>query len=272
MYVITCRPALILLVAGLLTATLLGNMGTLNWTEVLLELQKLNLIRFLALLLLLKLVNNLSLRDMQAVHACVISAVMLTLSLIVAFLGAKLYILTCLGFVLLGVWYFAKIRADAWPTLIVGGALLVNLVLAPVVFNLLSEQILQLDAWLVYGFAHWLDPDTVLRGTSIQRSSGFSVVLVGACSAFNALSLAMLSYVTWVVFLRGVPNRRDLLWLLPMTAAIVAWNVFRISLMGESREGYAYWHESSTGALWISAGQHAVLVSSAWLGERLCRR
>lgn len=265
------QSPLILLALGLLAAISFGELNQFVWAEINLALQQINLIRVLAILLLASLLLDLRLRPVSIfAYRCMLTGTLLT-SLLVAFLGSELFILTALTLIMLAVWRLAENRSAAKPLLLLAGALLVNLILAPIFFHFFSEQILKLDAWLVFTFSHWIDPGTVLNGTSVLRTSGFGVILVGACSAFNALSMAMLTYLTWVVFRRGMPTRPDVLWLLLMTLAIVLWNVFRISQIGGSPEGYAFWHGSTEGALWISASFHGLLFILALLGERLCR-
>lgn len=263
------HPMLVLLALGILLIESMGGAVALTVPALIDVLASINLFRFLAMCLLVRLLLDLPVVKRE--FSVVTTVIVLLLLLPVAALGAKAFILAALLMVLAGLWFSGLPRDQAAPAAIMALALLMHLVAAPLFYYMFSEQILQLDSWLVFAFSRLLDPDALMQGTLIRRGSGFSVILVGACSAFNALSMALLVYVSWVVFRRGLPNRHDVLWLIPMTLAMVLWNVFRITLMSESQASYAFWHETPVAQQLILFGMHCVLFGMAWLGERLCR-
>ncbi|MEY4766070.1 MAG: hypothetical protein RI907_2743 [Pseudomonadota bacterium] len=155
-------------------------------------------------------------------------------------------------------------------TALLAAALAFNMLIAPQIFRALGEHILRWDALVVYGVAKSFDPGLLLNGTALRRESGFGVVMVGACSSFNALSLASLAYVAYVVFRGRTLNRRDWAWLVVMSLLMVGFNAVRISLCAISREAYTFWHIDPIGLGILTLAMHVVLAAGCWVGDRLC--
>lgn len=267
---LTGQHSLWVLALCLLLAQVMISLATPSLTAFWLALSHVNVIQLGAVCLLAHLCLQLEpdgpQRDVRWRHG-----LYMLLTLVMALLSATLMVLG-----LLVCWFveWSQHRFQAplrGRTALLAGALAVNMLIAPFIFQAFGEAILRWDALIVFKTSAWLDPSAVLLETAVRRGK-FGVVLVGACSSFNALSLASLAYVAYVIWRQRTPNRLDFAWLLVMSALMIGFNVARIVVSGASREAYDFWHDSPWGVALITLALHVLLLGASAIGERLCRR
>ncbi len=192
------------------------------------------------------------------------------LILLVSFIAYRFTI----GFLttMLAVWMIRTFRDDLEVKAagIVLLAMAVHLVWAPLLFRLFMEEFLLLDAAAISTVLSNLRPDIVQSGTTFTTEE-HAITLVGACSSFHNVSLAMLAVVSAIMCYRTQLLRSDAVWLLVTCAAMIAINVVRIALVAWSADMYAYWHDG-TGVKVLSVTQTVTIIAlaayGAWRGSR----
>lgn len=144
-------------------------------------------------------------------------------------------------------------------------ALSVHLTWAPIIFQYLLPWILRLDMLAVSAFLALIGSLATVENTSIHGADGHSAALVGGCSAFQNLSIAMLAYVSAAMLLRGRWVRGDLLWLLATCLALIVINTVRLAMLGMNRDLYAFWHDGA-GVPILALGETAVIAALSLAG------
>src|SRR5437868_2690147 len=89
-------------------------------------------------------------------------------------------------------------------------ALAAHLVWGPILFQLLTPELLRADAALVGNMLALLRPDIIWNDTTFQTPGSFAISLVGACSSFHNLSTAALACAAATMFTRTGWTRLDL--------------------------------------------------------------
>lgn len=152
-------------------------------------------------------------------------------------------------------------------------AMAVHLVWAPLLFRLFMEEFLLLDAAAISVVLSNLRPDIVQAGTTFSGED-HAITLVGACSSFHNVSLAILAVVAAIMCYRTELRRSDVAWLLITCTAMIAINVVRIALVAWDAEMYIYWHDGA-GVKVLSVIQTAVIIAlaayGAWRGGSASR-
>jgi hypothetical protein len=144
-------------------------------------------------------------------------------------------------------------------------ALSANLVWAPIVFHFFAHEIILLDTALVGTLLRVLRPDIIWADTSFHASAGHTISLVGACSSFSNVSIALLAGVAMTMLLRCNWVRGDLAVVLAACSAMILLNAARLCVLAWSPESFAYWHEGP-GVTWLTLAQTAVIAGVAYLG------
>jgi exosortase/archaeosortase family protein len=125
----------------------------------------------------------------------------------------------------------------------VAGAVIVQLLWAPLVFSKISFLLLQIDAgavgWLVSHFV----PGASWSGTVVNSSSEHSVEITSACASFHNLSLASLCWVTLTMLHRPYWFKNDLYVGLIAMLVQFGFNIWRLVFVCLSPPMYEFWHE-----------------------------
>ncbi|GEM_PF-4711199 len=150
-------------------------------------------------------------------------------------------------------------------------AISVHVLWAPLLFVLLQPMLLVADAAAVSLWLSFLRPDITLQGQTFAAPGGHAIALIGACSSFHNISIAILAYVSVALLLRKQWLPADVLWLAAIVVIMVMFNVLRIGLVAWSREAYLYWHDGS-GSQWLALLQTLVLFGVSFWGANAVRR
>jgi len=146
-------------------------------------------------------------------------------------------------------------------------AVAVQLVWAPIVFQLFTPELLYADAALVGEILAWLLPDIVWRGTTFIAPDGHTLVLVGACSSFNNVSSAVLACVAVTMLARPEWRRRDLATVAIASVVMILVNSLRICLLTRSDASHLYWH-NGMGEQILVISQTLIILLIAWWGVK----
>ena len=130
----------------------------------------------------------------------------------------------------------------------------------PFVFRILSAPILRLETSVIAALGHVAGLGLVVRDAQVAAPSGWSVYILGPCSSFHNLSLAML---VWLSLLKlGRDRIAAPAWgaLFAGAGLIILLNMLRILLMTLSEADYYYWHDGSGRSIFICL----TLAAIAW--------
>jgi len=101
--------------------------------------------------------------------------------------------------------------------------------------------------------------------------SGFGIVIIGSCSSFHNLSLALLCWVTLSRLWHLSWRVRDFVIGGIVGATMILFNVARLCLMGWDVDLYHYWHDG-IGAEIFAIGASLTILSISLYGARPARR
>lgn len=124
-------------------------------------------------------------------------------------------------------------------------ALSAHLVWGPILFQLVTPELLNADAAVVGTMLKLVRPDIIWNGTTFQTPGSFAISLVGACSSFHNLSTALLACAAATMFSRTGWIRQDLVKLAVAIVVMILMNAARICLMAWSPAAYEFWHDGS---------------------------
>lgn len=145
-----------------------------------------------------------------------------------------------------------------------------NLFVGKIILMAFQAQVVSVDAFVVQQ-ALWLTGDAAPRvANRVVSESGFAISIVGACSAFQNISLMMLATAAAVMWVRPRFQRSDLFWLAIGTVLVVTLNSVRLGLMAQDYESYAHWHHG-TGAEYIAVAQTALVILVAFFAAQASR-
>jgi exosortase/archaeosortase family protein len=144
-------------------------------------------------------------------------------------------------------------------------ALSTQLVWAAMLFQFFTSDLLPLDATLVGMVLDGLRPDIIRNGTTFDAPDGHAIMLVGGCSSFNNLSVALLACVSVIMLTRTEWVRRDLVTVAIASGVMISLNVLRICLLCWSAASYAFWHHGP-GTPVFAVGQTLAVLLIAWWG------
>ena len=144
-------------------------------------------------------------------------------------------------------------------------AVSVNNVWAPIAFRYLSPYILWADTAIVKAILGIVQSDVRVVDTTFYAGNDHAVSLVGACSSFNNVSIAMLAYVSVASLVRTRCVRSDLIWPVALSALMILFNAARLGALASNYEAYLFWHDE-IGAQYFKLGQSAIIVVIAYVG------
>ena len=180
----------------------------------------------------------------------------------------SLWLLDGLAALLLGCYLLSKRQQDQnlSAAAIVLFALGAHLFVGRIVMLAFQSQIVVIDAFLVQ-HALWLTGETAPRvENSLVSENGFAIAIIGACSAFNNITLVMLAIVSAIAWIRPRLYLSDIRWLVWGALTMLAINTFRLGLLAQSLESYRYWH-NGVGNAYFEAAQTAVVLLIAYLAS-----
>jgi exosortase/archaeosortase family protein len=144
-------------------------------------------------------------------------------------------------------------------------ALSIHLVWAPILFQLFTPELLRADAGIVGGILKYLRPDIVWSDNSFHAPGGHSVSLIGGCSSFNNVSIAVLACATTAMLARTQWVRRDVATVAIACVVMILVNAVRICLLAWSGESHLFWHDGA-GVQILGMAQTIVILLIAWWG------
>lgn len=169
------------------------------------------------------------------------------LSSLIAYRFTIGFLASVMGLYLLAVYRRDEQLASAGAVLL---ALSAHLAWGPILFLLVTPELLRADAALVGGLLILLNPGIVWTGTTFQSAAGHAISIVGACSSFENLSTALLACAAAVMFVRTSWIRRDIAAMAIASVAMVLLNATRLCLMAWSTASYQFWHEGQGAPLY----------------------
>jgi exosortase/archaeosortase family protein len=125
----------------------------------------------------------------------------------------------------------------------VTGAVVVQMVWAPLVFSKISFLLLQVDAGVVGWLVSHIVPGASWSGTVVHSSSEHNVEITSACASFHNLSLASLCWVTLTMLHRPYWLKSDLYVGLAAMLVQFGFNIWRLVFVCVSSPMYDFWHE-----------------------------
>jgi exosortase/archaeosortase family protein len=141
----------------------------------------------------------------------------------------------------------------------------------PVLFQLLTPELLRADAALVGETLAWLRPDIIWSENSFHAPDGHRISLIGGCSSFNNVSSAVLACATVAMLTRTDWHRRDIATLAVACVVMILVNAARLCLLAWSGPQHLFWHEGA-GAQILGVAQTLLVLLIAWWGAAPGRR
>lgn len=202
-------------------------------------------------------------------HHLLILTAILFLNLLVAIFGLPI----APAILALAIYFISIPRKDddLRSATIVLAALALHIGVAPYIYQLIVPEILLADSFLFSQFLKAIGSSIVSRSTTFFVPGELTATLVGSCSSFQNISVASLAVVSYSMLKRPYLTKKDFVFLLFSTCAIVLFNDTRLALTIASRESYFFWHNGSGSSL-LSAILNALLLVLAVTGERFGRR
>ena len=149
-------------------------------------------------------------------------------------------------------------------------ALAANLFWAKAVFALLKEQIIFFDTVFAEAMLRIAGYEVERTINTLSAGSGFYISVVGACSAFNNLSFAVLACLSAIIGVRGSLRRSDIGGIALVCVLLILFNTVRLSVFASSSAAYQFWHNGE-GAQVLGILQTVVtLGAAAVLAHRAC--
>jgi exosortase/archaeosortase family protein len=140
-----------------------------------------------------------------------------------------------------------------------------HLVWGPIIFLLVTPEVVQGDAFAVAGILKVLRPDIIWRDTTFYTPDGHGLVLIGACSSFQNVSTALLACATVAMLSRTEWRRRDIITIALAALAMVVVNTVRLCLIAWSEPLFKYWHDGYGVTIFLFA-ETLIVLSIAWRG------
>src|ERR1700694_740812 len=141
----------------------------------------------------------------------------------------------------------------------------------PVLFQLLTPELLRADAALVGEVLTSLRPDIVWSGTAFHAPDDHSILLIGGCSSFNNVSTAVLACATVAMLTRTDWYRRDITTLAIACVVMILANAARLCLLAWSGPLHLIWHDGA-GVQILGIAQTILVLLIAWWGAAPGRR
>jgi exosortase/archaeosortase family protein len=138
-------------------------------------------------------------------------------------------------------------------------------------FNLVTFPLLRAETAVVGTLLEAVRPGTVWHDNAITGPNGYGVVIIGNCSSFHNLSLAMLCWLTVSRLRRQDWRVRDFVIGGAIGVTMILFNVVRICLMAGNVNLYHYWHDGIGAEMYAVAASLTILLMSLY-GSRPARR
>jgi exosortase/archaeosortase family protein len=143
-------------------------------------------------------------------------------------------------------------------------ALSAHLVWGPILFQLLTPELLRADAALVGNMLTLVRPDIIWNDTTFQTPESFAISLVGACSSFHNLSTALLACAGATMLVRTNWTRPDFAKLGAAVVVMIFMNDVRLCLLAWSPASYKFWHDGAGSPLLGFLTTVALLTVAFW--------
>ena len=143
-------------------------------------------------------------------------------------------------------------------------ALSAHLVWGPILFQLLTPELLRADAALVGSMLTLVRPDIIWNDTTFQTPESFAISLVGACSSFHNLSTALLACAGATMLVRTNWTRPDFAKLGAAVVVMILMNDVRLCLLAWSPAGYKFWHDGAGSPMLDFLMTAALLTVAFW--------
>jgi colanic acid biosynthesis glycosyl transferase WcaI len=154
---------------------------------------------------------------------------------------------------------------------IVLAALSVQELWGKVFFNLFASYLLRAEAAAVGTMLEAARPGTVWQDNAIMGPDGHGVVILGGCSSFHNVSLALLCWVTISRLRSQNWQVRDFVIGSAIGITMILLNMARIVLMAWNVELYHYWH-NGIGTEIFGIGASLTILLMSLYGSRLAGR
>ena len=131
-----------------------------------------------------------------------------------------------------------------------------------ILFNVVSPELLRLDAAMVGQAVGLVVKGVSWRGDVVTMPGGFAVAVLEGCASFSNVSAAVLAGVAFSRLERPGWVARDAWVGLATASAQVMLNVARLCLIAQSADMYRYWHDGAGAQLYAAtASSAAVLIA-----------
>lgn len=117
-----------------------------------------------------------------------------------------------------------------------------HLTLAPIFFRVFLEPILAIDKYLLGNVFSALRPDILWTNARFTTPDGFGITLVGACSSFAGISVAITVHIGWAMRVRTFLTALDAVAICATAVLATLINITRLVLTGWSQPFYDFWH------------------------------
>ena len=162
---------------------------------------------------------------------------------------------------LVSMYYFSKYTTvrDSFFIGIVYLALAFNGFLAPLIFHLIKDVVLIGEVHAAAILNNLIGLEVAANGTRLTSEGGMRLQMVGGCSVYSNLSLAILGYASVKAFFRQKMVAADVLLLLALAMCLVLVNSVRLGLMTPDLTAYRYWHHGD-GSMLVAVVQTALIL------------
>ena len=150
-------------------------------------------------------------------------------------------------------------------------ALSIHLIWAPMIFRIVTPELLAADAAAVHLFLSVFRPDITMVGTTFYGANNHVITLVGGCSSFQNVSIAMLASVSVTMLVRPYWVRNDIYWILAICTTMIVINVIRLGILAWSFGVYDFWHNGA-GVSIIALTQTVIIAIMSYLGAQAGKR
>lgn len=143
-----------------------------------------------------------------------------------------------------------------------------HLCIAPIFFRMFLEPILAIDKFLLGSVFASIRPDIVWTAARFTGPDGFGITMVGACSSFAGISVAVTVHIGWAMRVRTFLTGLDAIAILATAALATAINIIRLVLTGWSEPFFNFWHGANgdaPGLMLVWALQTAAILTGGYL-------
>ena len=161
-------------------------------------------------------------------------------------------------------WFFSagdrKLRAAG----VVLAALSMQELWGHLFFDFMAIHLLRAETAVVGTLLETARPGTVWQDNIITGPNGYGVVILGPCSSFHNLSLAMLCWVTITSWRHQDWQPRDFAIGAVVGGTMILFNIARICLMAWDIDLYHYWHDGPGAEIYAIGASLTVFLMSLY--------